>query len=60
MLCLAADEEFKFFVLKHTWHTVQDFSQRGGDGQMEGAVLVACSIHGVLDHVTGGIDAPFV
>lgn len=50
----------KFSALKHTRHPVQDFSQRGGDGQMEGAVLVAGSIHGMLDQMAGGIDASFV
>lgn len=27
---------------------------------MEGAVLMSGSIHGMLDHVTGGVDASFV
>lgn len=27
---------------------------------MEGAVLVSCSVHGVLDHMTGGINAPLI
>ncbi len=53
-------EGWKFSVLKHTRNSVQDFSQRGGDGQMEGAVLVPCSIHGMLDHVAGSIDSSFV
>lgn len=27
---------------------------------MEGAILMTCSVHGMLDHVAGGIDASFV
>ncbi len=27
---------------------------------MQFAKLVPCSIHGVLDHMTGGINAPFI
>ncbi|TNN41492.1 hypothetical protein EYF80_048350 [Liparis tanakae] len=50
----------KAFPVGRTRHPVQDFSQRGGDGQVEGAVFVARSIHGMLDHVAGGIDASFV
>lgn len=54
--CVAAE----FSVLKHTRYPVQDLSQRGGDGQVQSAVLVACSIRGMLDQVAGGIDASFV
>lgn len=52
--------ESRFSLWKHTRHSIQYFSQRGGDRQMEGAVLVACSIHGMLNQMAGGIDAAFV
>lgn len=47
-----------FFFL--TRNPVQDLSQRGGDGQVEGAILMPCSIHGMLNHMACGIDASFV
>lgn len=45
---------------RRTWHPVQDFSEGGGDGKVEGAVLVPCSVHGVLDHMAGSVNASLV
>lgn len=47
-------------TVKPTRYSVQHFSQRGGDGKVQGAILVSCSIHGVLDQVAGGINTAFV
>lgn len=44
----------------HTRHPVKDLSQGGGDGEVKRAVLVASAVHGMLDEVTGSIDASFV
>ena len=45
---------------RRTRHPVQDFSEGGGDGKVEGAVLVPCSVHGVLDHMAGSVNASLV
>lgn len=45
---------------RRTRHPVQDFSQGGGDGEVESAVFVPCSVHGVLDHMAGSVDAALV
>lgn len=50
----------KYRTQTHTRYTVQDFSQCGGDWQMQSAVFVASSIHGMLNHVAGGVDSPFI
>lgn len=47
-------------IVKHTRYSVQHLSQRGGDGQVQGAILVSCSVHRVLDQVAGGIYTAFV
>lgn len=59
-MCVCASNMMVGETPEHTGHPVQDFSQRGGDGQVESAVFVACPIHGMLDHVACGIDASFV
>lgn len=46
--------------LTPTRYSVQDFSQSGGDGEVQGAILVSCSVHRVLDQVAGSIDTTFV
>ena len=45
---------------RRTRHPVQHFSQGGGDGEVESAVLVPCSVHGVLDHMAGSVDTALV
>lgn len=51
---------FKLLWKGHTRHPVQDLRQGGGDGEVQRAVLVAGAVHGMLDEVTGRVDASFV